>query len=144
MNTLSYNKNNNISNQNYNIFYMNTLSYNKSNNIYNTNNNIFNTQDPRQIGSVSGASKRIIIKIIIFIAQIIIFFILILIIIKIIIFQTQIIIFLIWILWVIIKIIIFITQTIILINSRPKNLEPWEKTQETWVLTQDPSEMDLE
>jgi hypothetical protein len=51
---------------------------------------------------------------------------------------------LIWILWVIIKIIIFITQTIILINSRPKNLEPWEKTQETWVLTQDPSEMDLD
>jgi hypothetical protein len=52
---------------------MNTLSYNKSNNIYNTNNNIFNTQDPRQIGFVSGAPKRIIIKIIIFIAQIIIF-----------------------------------------------------------------------
>jgi hypothetical protein len=52
---------------------MNTLSYNKSNNIYNTNNNIFVTQDPRPIGSVSGAPKRIIIKIIIFIAQIIIF-----------------------------------------------------------------------
>ena len=43
MNTLSYNKNNNISNKNYNIFYRNTLSYNKSNNIYNTNNNIFDT-----------------------------------------------------------------------------------------------------
>jgi len=103
---------------------MNTLSYNKSNNIYNTNNNIFDTQDPRQIGSVSGAHKRIIIKIIIF--------------------QTQIIIFLIWILWVIIKIIIFVTQTIILINPRPKNLESWEKTQETLVLTQDPSEMGLD
>jgi len=95
MNTLSYNKNNNISNKNYNIFYRNTLSYNKSNNIYNTNNNIFDTQDPRPIGSVSEALKRIIIKIIIFIAQIIIFFILRLwIIIKIIIFWTQIIIFL--------------------------------------------------
>ena len=68
MNTLSYNKNNNISNKNYNIFYRNTLSYNKSNNIYNTNNNIFDTQDPRPIGSVSEALKRIIIKIIIFIA----------------------------------------------------------------------------
>ena len=45
---------------------MNTLSYNKSNNIYNTNNNIFVTQDPRPIGSVSGAPRRIIIKIIIF------------------------------------------------------------------------------
>ena len=76
MNTLSYNNNNNF-NKNYNIFYMNTLSYNKRNNIYNTNNNIFYTQDPRPIGSVSGAPKRIIIKIIIFIAQIIIFFILI-------------------------------------------------------------------
>ena len=41
MNTLNYNKNNNISNTNYNIFDMNTLSYNKNNNIYNTNNFIF-------------------------------------------------------------------------------------------------------
>ena len=57
---------------------MNTLSYNKSNNIYNTNNNIFDTQDQRLIGFVSRALKKIIIKIIIFIAQIIIFFILIL------------------------------------------------------------------
>jgi len=41
MNTLSYNKNNNILNTNYNIFYMNILSYNKNNYIYNTNNYIF-------------------------------------------------------------------------------------------------------
>jgi hypothetical protein len=67
---------------------------------------------------VSEALKRIIIKIIIFIAQIIIFFILRLwIIIKIIIFWTQIIIFFIWILWVIIKIITFITQIIIFLDE---------------------------
>ena len=47
---------------------MNTLSYNKSNNIYTTNNNIFDSQDPRSISYVSGAPRRIIIKIIIFIA----------------------------------------------------------------------------
>jgi hypothetical protein len=60
MNTLNYNKNNNISNANYNIFDMNTLSYNKNNNIYNTNNFIFemNTLNYK--------------KIIIFITQIII------------------------------------------------------------------------
>ena len=55
-----------------------------------TQQNWVQTQDPRPIGSASGAPKRIIIKIIIFIAQIIIFFILIL--------------------WIIIKIIIFIIQ----------------------------------
>ena len=38
---MNYNKNNNISNSNYNIFDKNTLSYNKNNNIYNTNNYIF-------------------------------------------------------------------------------------------------------
>jgi hypothetical protein len=38
---LNYNKNNNISNSNYNIFDKNSLSYNKNNNIYNTNNYIF-------------------------------------------------------------------------------------------------------
>jgi len=76
-----------------------------------TQQNWVQTQDPRPIGSASGAPKRIIIKIIIFIAQIIIFFILILwIIIKIIIFITQIIIFLRWILWFIRKILIFIIQ----------------------------------
>ena len=51
MNTLKYNKNNNIYNTNNNIFYMNTLNYNKNNNIYNTNNyikkpiNSFNTNN---------------------------------------------------------------------------------------------------
>ena len=37
---MNYNKNNNISNTSYNIFYMNTLSCNENNNIYNTNNYI--------------------------------------------------------------------------------------------------------
>ena len=41
MNTLNYNKNNNISNTNYNFFDMNTLSYNKNYNIYNIDNFIF-------------------------------------------------------------------------------------------------------
>jgi hypothetical protein len=41
MNTLSYNKNNNIYNINNFIFEMNTLNYKKNNNIYNTNNYIF-------------------------------------------------------------------------------------------------------
>jgi hypothetical protein len=41
MNTLNYNKNNNISNANYNFFDMNTLSYNKNYNIDNIDNFIF-------------------------------------------------------------------------------------------------------
>jgi hypothetical protein len=103
---------------------------------------------------VSGAPKRTIIKIIIFIAQIIIFFILIpWIIIKIIIFCTQIIIFLIWILWVIIKIIIFITQIIIYFEMNTLNYKKNNniyntnnyinkpKTQEPWVLTKDPIDL---
>jgi hypothetical protein len=66
------------------------------------------------MGVVSEPSKWIIIKIKIFITQIIIVLILILwFIIKIIIFRTQIIILFIWILWIIIKIIIFRTQIII-------------------------------
>jgi hypothetical protein len=36
INTLSYNKNNNIYNTNNTIFYMNTLNYKRKNNIYNT------------------------------------------------------------------------------------------------------------
>jgi hypothetical protein len=120
---------------------------------------------------VSEALKRIIIKIIIFIAQIIIFFILRLwIIIKIIIFWTQIIIFFIWILWVIIKIITFITQIIIFLdeyfelyiyihtqiiiflrwilwiikNSNIYNTNNYiskPKTKELWVLTKDPRDL---
>jgi len=38
MNTLSYNKNNNICNTNNYIFEMNTLNYKKNNYIYNTEN----------------------------------------------------------------------------------------------------------
>jgi hypothetical protein len=81
-------------------YFINNINYNKNKNIFNNNNNICNyktktgpksigskrliqqnwilTQDPRLIGAVSRAHKRIIIKIIIFIPQIIIFFILIL------------------------------------------------------------------
>jgi len=88
-----------------------------------TQQNWVQTQDPRPIGSASGAPKRIIIKIIIFIAQIIIFFILILwIIIKIIIFITQIIIFLRWILWFIRKILIFTIQMDP--DARPNTQDP--------------------
>jgi hypothetical protein len=84
----------------------------------------------------------VIIKIIIFITQIIICFIWILWFIrKIIIFIQLIILFFRWILWIIRKIIIFITQIIILINSKPKRIGSWRRTQKTWVLTQDPSEM---
>jgi len=36
INTLSYNKNNNIYNINNTIFYLNTLNYKRKNNIYNT------------------------------------------------------------------------------------------------------------
>jgi hypothetical protein len=120
---------------------------------------------------VSEALKRIIIKIIIFIAQIIIFFILRLwIIIKIIIFWTQIIIFFIWILWVIIKIITFITQIIIFLDEyfelyiyihtqiiiflrwilwiiknnniyNTNNYISKPKTKELWVLTKDPRDL---
>jgi hypothetical protein len=61
INNINYNKNNNIYNTNNNIFNINTINYNKNNNIYNTNNNIF------IIIFLS------IIKITIFITQIIIF-----------------------------------------------------------------------
>jgi len=36
INTLSYNKNNNIYNTNNTIFYLNNLNYKRKNNIYNT------------------------------------------------------------------------------------------------------------
>jgi hypothetical protein len=67
----NYNKNNNIDTTNNNIFYINTFNYNKNNNIfnintinYNKNNNIYNTNN---------TIFSIIIKIIIFIIQIILF-----------------------------------------------------------------------
>jgi hypothetical protein len=61
INNINYNKNNNIYNTNNNIFNIKTIKYNKNNNIYNTNNNIFIL------------IFLIIIKITIFITQIIIF-----------------------------------------------------------------------
>ena len=84
-----------------------------------------------------------IIKIIIFIIQIIVFLILIIFIRQIVIFFIsilliirQIIIFLISMLLIIIIIII---QIIIFRNLRLKNLGSWHRTQENWVLTQDPT-----
>jgi hypothetical protein len=60
------------------------------------------------------------------------------IIIELIIFRTQIIICLILILSTIIKIIIFIREIIIFRNLRPNSFRSWQRTQENWILMQDP------
>jgi hypothetical protein len=74
----NYNKNNNIDTTNNNIFYINTFNYNKNNNIYKINDNIFNINtinfnESNNIYNTNNTIFSIIIKIIIFIIQTILF-----------------------------------------------------------------------